>query len=236
MRTVVSVLAITASMLGAQITLGQAPVVTTIMTGEPAHPKLQKFDLNFQGGGPEALVAAVEKATGKPLNAIIPTQDRNVQIPPMKLTNVTVPELFEALKMASSRQEVAQNSMYQVSYGFETKGYGEDAVWYFQSHKPTLFPDVCRFFQLAPYLEDFTIEDITTAIQTGWDLLGAKPTPRLKFHPETKLLIAVGQSQQIATIDDVLVQLRNATDRHPALPRRPSTPPQAPKKDGASNN
>jgi hypothetical protein len=33
-------------------------------------------------------------------------------------------------------------------------------------------------------------EDITTAIQTGWAMLGVKPAPRLKSHQETKLLIA----------------------------------------------
>jgi hypothetical protein len=213
-----------------------------LTVGEPAQPKLQKFDLNFQGGNPEALVAAIEKATGKPLNAIVPNEERNVQIPPMKLTNVTVPDLFEALKMASTKRVYGFNSITESAYGFETKGQGADAVWCFRSYKPREpqpESDVCRFFQLAPYLENFTIEDITTAVQTGWELLGIKPTPRLKFHPETKLLIAVGQPEQIGTIEAVLAQLRNPTQPPFGMPGvlgRPTRalPPQAPKKDGTS--
>ena len=247
MRTAIHALAIIAAVLSAQSALGQAPPrrvlpqnITTLAVGEPDQPKLQRFDLNFPGGGPEALVAAIEKATGKPLNAIVPSEERNVQLPPMKMTNVTVPELFEALKMASTKLEMLPGQNFLVSYGFETRGRGEDAVWSFHSEKPRPL-DVCRFYQLAEYLDNFTIEDITTAIQTGWELLGVKPTPRLKFHPETKLLIAVGQPQELQTIEDVLSQLRkalpNTVMRATPLPGRPRPiPAPTPKKDGGSNN
>jgi len=243
MRTAIHALAITASILAAQIALGQAQPgvmsynITTV--GGPDNPKLQGFDLNFPGGSPEALVAAIEKATRKPLNAIVPSEERNVQLLPMKLTNVTVPELFEALRMASVKEDMLPGRNFQSSYGFETKGQGEDAVWCFHSVKPLTGHDQCRFFQLAQYLENFTIEDITTAIQIGWDLLGVKPTPRLKFHPETKLLIAVGQHEQLQTIEDVLSQLRQATPNTamPAAPDRTRpAPARTPKKDGAPNN
>ncbi len=240
MRTVIHALAIIASILAAQTAPGQARSgVTEVTLGEPAPPKLQKFDLNFPGGGPEALVAAIEKATAKPLNAIVPSEERDVQIPPMKLTNVTVPELFEALRMASTKRVYGINMIIESVYGFETKGQGADAVWCFHSHKPPTppaSPDVCRFFQLAEYLDNFTIEDITTAIQTGWDLLGEKATPRLKFHPETKLLIAVGQRQQIGTIEDVLAALRGAPPRKAATAAaEKAAPAPTPKKDGASD-
>jgi len=74
----------------------------------------------------------------------------------------------------------------------------------------------CRFYQLGPYLQDYSIQDITTAIQTGWKLLGVKSSPQLKFHPETKLLIAVGPPEQLATIDTVLSQLRKTPKDVPA--------------------
>jgi hypothetical protein len=276
MRTVVHALAIIASVLAAQIALGQAPPFPAVpltpaenlkasvkqhpaeqpANSKPqrfdadagpewvkadeerqANSKLQRFDVNFLGGGPRELVAAIEKATGRPLNAIVPSQNENVEIPPMKLTNVTVPDLFEALKRASLKQESLPGRSFQSSYGFETRGQGEDAVWYFVSQKPTRPPDICRFYQLAEYLDNFTIEDITTAIQTGWELLGVKPTSRLKFHPETKLLIAVGQNYELGTIEDVLAQLRKAPPKKAATAaaEKPAPAP-TPKKDGASNN
>jgi len=42
---------------------------------------LPKFNLDFSGGTPQQLIDAVEKATGKPLNTIIPDDCQNLQIP-----------------------------------------------------------------------------------------------------------------------------------------------------------
>jgi hypothetical protein len=217
----------------------------------------QRFDLDFRGGAPDELVAVIEKATGKPLNVIIPEEYRSrreqsprVSIPAMKVTNVTVPDLFDAIRMANVSQASGfmPGMQPQYGYGFETRGQGEDAVWYFYNRPAPAGPlDVCRFYQLAGYLESFTIQDITTAIQTGWDLLGVNPKPRLKFHPETKLLIAVGQPDELRTIEDVLAQLGKASppnEVHRLMPkpmteRRPppgsAAPEPTPKKDGESD-
>jgi len=250
MRTVIHSLAIIAAVLAAQTALGQAPPANLIdlqqavALGKPAQTNRQRFDLDFPGGGPKALVAAIEKATGKPLNAIVPTEEREVQIPPMKLTKITVQDLSDALRMVSTKQEFDGANYRTTWYAFETGGNGEDAVWGFRRVNATTARDVCRFYQLGEYLEKFTIEDITTAIQTGWELLGVKPAPRLKFHPETKLLIAVGQEYQLQTIEDVLQQLRKAlpnAGRHlmPGIgppSRIMPTPAPGLKKDGASTN
>ena len=67
-------------------------------------PTLAKFNLDFPGGTPIELVAAIEKATGKPLNAIIPKEDADLQMPPLKMSDVAVPQLFAALKAASQKQ------------------------------------------------------------------------------------------------------------------------------------
>jgi hypothetical protein len=66
----------------------------------------------------------------------------------------------------------------------------------------------CRFWQLEPYLDRFTIDDITTAIETGWDMLTFRSDGRnLRFHKETKLLIAVGNKDELLVVDDALRQL-----------------------------
>jgi hypothetical protein len=189
-----------------------------------------KFDLDFPGGSPRDLVSAIEKATGKPLNAMISREDETVEIPAMKFKNITIPDLFSALTMASQKQLQYSGSVYNTFYGFETQGHGEDAIYYFKyrkAHPPEAF---CRFYQLAEILQSYSIEDVTTAVQTGWKMLGVKSPPQLKFHPETKLLIAVGPPDQLATIDNVLSQLRTAPpNSKPSKPQ--SLPPQ--KKDAA---
>jgi len=60
---------------------------------------------------------------------------------------------------------------------------------------------------LESYLEKLKVEDITTAIETGWKMQGVKPMPKLSFHKDTKLLIACGPREQLMTVDDVLREL-----------------------------
>jgi len=192
-------------------------------------PGLTHFDLDFNGGPPGELVKAIEKASGKPLNAIIPPEDENLGIPPLKMKSVTVPELFDALAFATQKtanvvtgtyfggsQASHQYQQVQIAYGFKTDGTPRDeSIWCFYNHTPPLPPDqepnrICRFFQLGPYLETYKIEDITTAIETGWKMLGAGhdfTPPEISFHKDTKLLIAVGEPEKLRLIDSVLEQL-----------------------------
>ena len=182
----------------------------------------QKFDLDFRGGAPRELISAIERATSKQLNVIIPKDEEKIEIPSMTFKSVTVPELFTALSMASQKQELINGSFINSFYTFETQGHGEDAIFYFKSNKPRPLPvpEYCKFYQLGEYLQNYSIEDITTAIQTGWKMLGVKSTPQLKFHPETKLLIAVGPVDQLRTINDVLQELKSA----PASPKKDAAP------------
>jgi len=187
----------------------------------------QTFNLDFPGGGPKALVAAIAEATGKPVNVIVPSESENVEIPAIKMTGVTVSGLFNALSMAS--RKTVRNGTDQSSFGyvFDTRGQSDNPVWYFSVNRPIEPANYCHFYQLSDFLQDYRIEDITTAIQTGWKLLGVKSPPQLKFHPETKLLIAVGHQEELVTIDMVLQELAKAR------PKAPKPESQASKQDGA---
>ena len=193
---------------------------------------LKHFDLDFPGGTPRELVAAISKAMGKPLNVVIPESNADVQIMPIKVSNVTVPELFRAIQTASAREvpivtgssgqgggKSIQFKSGSLSFRANTEPVTDDTIWAFQAlglpteeFKAALQAAeeqnvVCQYFQLARHLEDHTIEDITTAIQTGWKMLNVNPLPQLSFHKETKLLIAVGVKDQIEMIPQVLGQL-----------------------------
>jgi hypothetical protein len=191
-------------------------------------PALTKFNLDFPGGSPGRLVAAIEKAMGKPLNVIISEQDADTQLPPLKLYNVNVSELFNALQSASEKvKSYVRSSRYMgnpptyeniiTAYGFRTNGtVTDDSIWYFVVTKPTVPPvappeKACRFYQLTPYLDSgLTVDDITTAIRSGWDMQGdtADSRPQISFHKETKLLIAVGEPEKLEVIDNVLKALQ----------------------------
>jgi hypothetical protein len=187
-------------------------------------PALTRFSLDFRrGGSPAELVKAIEKATGEPLNTIINTEDEDTRLPPLKMNNVTVPQLFAALEMASRKTVPTMSSPYgpttsqTISYGFSTADspVSDNSIWSFHSNKPSLPPqNVCRFYSLAPYLDrGFTVDDITTAIQTAWIVAGERSPPVLQYHKETKMLIAFGKQHQLGIIDSVLQTLpsSNAT-------------------------
>ena len=217
------------------LALGLLVISLTPVWGQPSPkpatdaPALTKFNLDFSGGTPTQLVKAIEKAMGKPLNAIIPTEDADVQLPPLKMNDVDVAQLFKALEAASIKQVAVvsgtyysgygpQNSSYSTfvtSYGFKTEGtVSDNSVWYFHADKPSLPPmvstqKICRFYSLAPYLScGFTVDDITTAIQTGWKMSGDASLPQLNYHKETKLLIAFGEPGKLDVIDTVLKALQ----------------------------
>ena len=192
---------------------------------------LPRFDLDFPGGTPKALVKAVEKVTEKPLNAVIPDDCANLKIFPISVKSVTVAQLFEVLTQASKKTErftvidprelsigghgsdVYVNDSH---YGFSTVGMPtENSIWYFYWDKGAQFAPwqvlsstVCKFYQLQPYLEaGYTVEDITTAVQTGWKMLGVTKPPEITYHKDTKVLIAVGEEDKVKLIGDVLKQL-----------------------------
>ena len=173
-------------------------------TPPPAEPSLTKFNLDFPGGTPKELVAAIEKATGRPLNAIVNDEFCNTKLPALKMTSVTVPELFQALGQAGGGFAVG-NSIYS-NYSFMTQGRpSDDSIWYFHAGKAPLPEKVCRFYSLAPYVDHgVSVDDITTAIETGWKMLGETNHPKISFHKDTKLLIAVGEPSKLQIIDAVL--------------------------------
>lgn len=213
---------------------------------------LVRFDLDFPGGSPGDLVAAISKASGHPLNAIIPPDDQDVSLPPLKMRHVDVVQIFDALE-ASSLRTVARltgTSMggmggmgsrkswdfVNVGYGFHHQGgIDADTVWSFRRTQPAAIPldekeKVCRFYQINPYLKDHSIESITTAIETGWKMLKIAEVPAIKFHKDTGLLIAVGEPDQLQVIEQVLRNLER-----PQAPTQPGTllniPPVPPKPD-----
>lgn len=172
-------------------------------------PKLTKFDLDFPGGTPADLVTAIQKATGRPLNVVILEQDANRRLPPLKMSGVDAAQLFDALSETSLRMALINGHYQQTRFGFQTRGRPSDeSIWFFRIEEMPPPPPSSRFFQLAPYLgRGLTVDDITTAIQTAWKMRGDVAPPKISFHKETNLLIAVGDPMSLDTIQQVLSAL-----------------------------
>ena len=183
-------------------------IIQRASTTPSVEPSLVKFSLDFPGGTPKELVTAVEKAMGRQINVIVPDEYGNTKLPVFKMTNVTLPELFQAIGQAGGGLVVG-NTGYS-KYGFMTQGRPtDDSIWYFFANKAPPPTRVCRFYSLAPYVDrGMSVDDITTAIETGWKMLGETSPPAISFHKDTKLLIAVGDPGKLETIDAVLKALQ----------------------------
>ena len=178
-RILLPVLLVALSLVSA---FSQNPPGTPGVPSRPRSPeagKLTTFSLDFPGGTPQQLVAAIEKATGKTLNAIIPTEHSDIKLPPLKMNKVNVYQLFEAIERTSQKTEKLVTGTYfsgangssetyqtfQTGYGFRTSdaqsgGLSDDSIWYFYVEKPAVLTQVspvvqkdCRFYSLTSYLE-----------------------------------------------------------------------------------
>src|SRR6185503_4992665 len=69
---------------------------------------LTKFDLDFPDGTPGALVAAIQKAMGRPLNVIVPTEFASHLLPPLKMSSVDVPLQMFITSLATDTELLAQ--------------------------------------------------------------------------------------------------------------------------------
>jgi len=222
-----------------------APTDTTIWTFYVYNNQdagLAKFNIDFAGGKPKDLVAAIQKASGHPLNAIVPEEFADMKLPPLKMNGVDVNQLLHALALASFKTETYETGMFgnpyqtkNTSYAFQTEGkITDDSIWYFHVDKvptpPTIPPQkTSRFYALAPYLDrGLKVDDITTAIETAWKMTGETSPPAISFHKDTKLLIAVGAPDKLQTIDAVLQALKpemaKAQAPLPALQKKPAEP------------
>jgi len=181
--------------------LAQQPPPGAVTQPAAQAPALTKFDLDFPGGTPKELIAAIQKASGKPLNAIIPEEFADTKLPGLKMKNVDAQQLFLALTDLNAANHSERHTF--VSQGKPS----DDSIWTFVVDRHSS-QKACRFYNLAPYLERGTsVDDITTAIKTGAKMLGEGTGPEISFHKDTKLLIAVGEPSKLEIIDSVLKAL-----------------------------
>ncbi len=192
------------------------------------------FDLDFPGGKPAELVAALQTATGCPINLMIPDPLVDLRLPALRLHQITIPQLFQSLS-AASKQTIyrGRNIGY---YNIETEFFTQDktpntaSVWIMRSNTPPIEPPTTRLFPLAYYLQHgLTVDDITTAIRTAWEMRGDAQLPVIKFHQETQLLIGVGHPDQLAIIGDILEALQTTVlVRREQIPAPTAAAPVAP--------
>jgi hypothetical protein len=224
---------------GSPAALSQRTPPAAAPPAEAAAPPVEKrFDIELDGGLParEAITRIAEKLR-HPVNVIFTGDSSETPLPALRLHQVTLGEFFSAIQ-ASGQIEAANGRM---GYGFApVDGAPNIYTFSVVTPAPAaaggggLSPEVVTstiftggqqappapekmsvFFDLSTVLNNkLTIEDVTTAIRTAWSAAedGKEPPPEaLKFHQETKLLIATGYPRRLETVSNIvkLLQERN---------------------------
>ena len=183
---------------------------TATPQAKPVQPEWVRMNIDFAGGEPADLLAAIKKASNQTPNVLIHPDARNVTIPPFKLRDVSAAQIFIAL-----------NTLSEPPF---TNGYWKAAplpdgeIWTLtrphtasQKIDPTTGIPVtlknCKVLNLTMVLGDYSVDDVTTAMKGAWDLLNSSETPVVKFHKDTKLLMIVGDDRQLMVANDVLREL-----------------------------
>lgn len=175
------------------------------------------MNIDFKGGSPAELLQAIQKASGQEPNVIMQPNAAKVRIPAFKLRDVTAAQIFVALNTLSEMPAV--NGFWKPAPSPD----GEIWTLVVPHMSPPAFdpttgkpmgPSVdygdqknCKVLNLTMVLDDYSVDDVTTAMKGAWDLLGSSQPPTLRFHKDTKLLIIVGDDRQINVANDVLREL-----------------------------
>jgi len=157
-------------------------------------------DIDFPGGTVQEYIQTIEKQNQVRPNVILSSPTAKAPLPPIRLKSVTVSDAIQALGQlelaGKSYLDVGRRVSGVLTVGLVTTGRKEESRSVRVFSVKSLLDDGCR------------IEDIVTAIETVWRMRSeAKPSAMLKFHEETKLLIAVGIREEIMAVDNVLVAL-----------------------------
>ena len=189
----------------------------------------------FNGGTAVEFVDMLKGHLDVSPNIIIAPKLRDTPVPELELKNVTLADIFQALNTLSEDKSIqwqlsgstepiwvlnpapGLNSPAQGGGGGFTgaSGYGMPGMM-IDPLTGTPLPlnngRICQILPLGKYLGEYKVEDITTAVKTAWGMMGDDAGAQLKYHTDTKLLIAVGTSGQLSILSQVLSSLETSLE------------------------
>ena len=174
------------------------------------------FDISFPGGTLEEFIEAVGKAltahvrNAPKLNLIVPPNVTPVRMPKLELRSVDMRTLISATTMLLQPEHMWQSAGGNNTFVLVTRTDARKTQAYYIGH----------------LLKKFKVADITTALETVWQM-GSKAKTELKYHEDTQMLIVRADRSQIEMAENVLTQLRDAlanTEQTPKYPKPAAAP------------
>lgn len=160
------------------------------------------INVDFEGGSISDLFQQIQKNNDAPTNIIMSDEAGCLYLPAMSLRSVTMSDLIAALQSLGDiegRRIVAHPASKNIiTISVVPMGPKQ--------------PRMSQVFNLGEITKTHSIDDIVTSIKTAWQMMSTNVTAELKYHAETKLLIAVGTVHELETVRDIFVELQRADD------------------------
>ncbi len=167
------------------------------------------LNLDFPGGTLSDLLADVEKADGAPINVIGEKAALATPVPAFTVRNADRMGAMTAVGQLIAEKGIEFQPMGDGVFFIRQKPVGE----HHKSQNDSYFES----FQLGPYLNEHqTVDQIVSAVQTGWTLDPAHDPEALhfKFHPGTQLLLVSGTSEGVNLTRRIIDTLQRTPANH----------------------
>ncbi len=185
---------------------------------QEATPKPTRFDLSFEGGSLEALAESIRDVSPG-ANIVVMPSARDFEVPAFRLRDVTAIEVFRVLDLYMPT-ESARLSIHVV------EPESNEAVDGDRRPQPLIRVELQQIEQPEVTLQNsvwstasletrfgVTTEMLHSAVDAALEL--ADSEARVQYHPEAKLLIARGTSDDMLLIDTVLGRLQASSAHLP---------------------
>lgn len=182
------------------------------------------FSVDFPGGSVSALLALLAKSgPDAGLNIVGEKSDLVVELPPLSVRNT------DAAAFASALDGILRSRSYTLESNRRPTAPNQAPVYVLR--KMTTYEisggrgsnNPFSAYQLAPYTESQSIDDIIGAIRAAWELdpQHSPDAMRLKYHPPTGILLVSCPPDGLNLVGRVLNELRRAA---PPAPKSPPAP------------
>jgi hypothetical protein len=152
------------------------------------------FNVDFPGGTVSELLLQIQKEAKIDPNVVCTADAAKVVLPAFKLHAVTMQNIASALGRINVQLQVM---------------YKDNIVTLAVAEIPHKKPLRVEPYFIEKYLQNYQVEDIVTAIQTAWEMQSTPVSAKLKFHPQTNLLIAFGTIEELEVIRSTLAALQS---------------------------
>ncbi len=168
----------------------------------------------------------LESRIGQKVNLVVSPGARAVQIPSFRLRNTRLLTLVNLLGnlVANLEVQISVRGSFVDPEDIEDvmseaeEDDGEELIRSLKTHgTPVVLVNMAtrdeddqpieqgfRLYSMARLIEQYSIEDLATAVETTWQMMPKNFAASLKYHDETRLLICSGTERHLEIVDEVV--------------------------------